>query len=79
MSSSKIRPPPLTSSGLEFLVEAVGLASEPPEKYLVVLTAKENSPSDLLGVEMFYYGESTGRKRLYVDCSRLARSDSSRR
>ena len=63
----------------EFLVEAVGLASEPPEKYLVVLTAKENSPSDLLGVEMFYYGESTGRKRLYVDCSRLARSDSSRR
>jgi hypothetical protein len=63
----------------EFLVEAVGTSSDPPEKYLVVLTGKENSPSDLLGVEMFYYGESTGRKRLYVDCAELGRSESSRR
>jgi hypothetical protein len=63
----------------EFLVEAVGSASESPEKYLVVLTAKESSPTDLLGVEMFYYGESTGQKRLYVDCSELSRSESSRR
>jgi len=63
----------------EFLVEALGSSSESPEKYLVVLTAKENSPTDLIGVEMYYYGESTGQKRLYVDCSELDRSESARR
>jgi len=62
----------------EFPVESMnGTTDSATEKYLVVLSSKENAATDVLKAEVYYYGEGTGRRRLYLDCSDLKRSNSS--
>jgi hypothetical protein len=60
---------------VEALAAAEGRATE---RYLIVLTSKENAPTEVLKAEMYFYGEGTGRKRLYLDCSRLSRDEAQR-
>ncbi|MEO5668108.1 MAG: hypothetical protein ABIR96_08615 [Bdellovibrionota bacterium] len=64
-----------------FIVESMTpvTASGEPEKYQLILTSKESAPTELLAARLYFYGEGTGSKRLFVDCEELKRSDTSRR